>query len=504
MTTAQSAQERPGGGPLSTALVGTERVSLPHPAWAGAEIPPGSRRLPLISADAVRRPGVGHTRERLEALGRERASGVWTLEAAARRERGAEIRRETLRDMTVYLDRLCASLEANGVVVHRVSTPEQAREAVGQVARDHGVSLVAKSKSMATEEIHLTAYLNELGIDVVETDLGEYIVQAAGQRPSHIVGPALHLSRDDVTHLFADLNGAPVSDQPDDLAAFARARLRADFKAAQMGVCGVNFAAADTGTLVIVTNEGNADMVTSQPDVVVAVMPIEKVIPRLSDVGVLVPLLSDTANKQFVTTYQTWLTGPRDPQAGGDGPRELHVVIFDNGRSDVLGTPLEEVLCCIRCGNCQFACPVFRTMGGGHGYASIYGGPIGAVLSPIIGDHSADADLPFMSSLCGACADACPVKIPLPDLLVELRNRYAEEHPDKVEDAGWRAWSLAWSTRAGYAASMIGAKVASVVPAGVLRRLPLASAWASVRSLPSLKGAGAVRRAARKQDHHDR
>ncbi len=504
MTAVDSSPGATGGTPRSTALVGTDRVSLTHPGWAGAEIPPGTRLLPLISADAVRRPGVSHTRERLEALGRQRASGVWTPEAAALRERGADIRRETLRDMAGYLDQLCASLEVNGAVVHRVSTPEEAREAIGRVARDHGVSLVAKSKSMATEEIHLTSYLNGLGIDVVETDLGEYIVQAAGQRPSHIVGPALHLSRDDVTQLFGDLNGAPVSDRPDDLAAFARARLRADFKAAQMGICGVNFAAADTGTLVVVTNEGNADMVTSQPDVVVAVMPIEKVIPRLSDVGVLVPLLSDTANKQPVTTYQTWLNGPRDPDAGGDGPRELHVVIFDNGRSDVLGTPLEEVLCCIRCGNCQFACPVFRTMGGGHGYASIYGGPIGAVLSPIIGGGADDADLPFMSSLCGACGDACPVKIPLPDLLVELRNRYVADHPDPVEDAGWRAWSVAWSSRVGYAASIVGARIASVVPAGVLRRLPLASAWASVRSLPSLRDAGALRRAARGRNRHDR
>lgn len=483
--------------PRSISLLGTERVTLQHADWAGAELPPGTRKLPLISADAVRRPGVGHTRERLEALGRERASGVWTPEAAARRDRGAEIRRETLRDLNGYLDQLSTSLTAKGVVVHRVSTPEEACEAVGGVARAHGVSLIAKSKSMATEEIHLTPYLNGLGIDVVETDLGEYIVQAAGQRPSHIVGPALHLSRADVTELFGDLNGAPVSGVPDDLAAFARERLRADFKAAQMGICGVNFAAADTGTLVVVTNEGNADMVTSQPDVVVAVMPVEKVVPRLADVGLLVPLLCDTANKQFVTTYQTWLNGPRAEGVGGDGPRELHVVIFDNNRTSVLGTPLEEVLCCIRCGNCQFACPVFRTMGGGHGYAATYGGPIGAVLSPVIGEADADADLAFMSTLCGACADACPVKIPIPDLLVELRNGYVVHHPNPVEAAGWRAWSLVWRTRVGYAASVVGARVASIVPAAVLERMPLASAWARVRQLPALSGAGRLRAAVR-------
>ncbi|MGV1009746.1 MAG: LUD domain-containing protein [Dermatophilaceae bacterium] len=481
----------------SAALAGTERVTHDAPEWARAEVPAHRRPLPLLTKEAVERPGVGLTRERLSVLGEQRASGVWSPWAADLRERGAAIRRETLGDLEGHLRRLADALERNGCVVHRVSTPRQAREAVARIALDNDVRLVAKSKSMATEEIRLTEHLNGIGIAVVETDLGEYIVQAAGERPSHIVGPALHKSRQDVTTLFGQLAGSPMSSDPDELASFARARLRADFKAADMGICGVNFAAADTGTLAIVTNEGNADMVTSQPDVVVAVMPVEKVIPRFADLGVLVPLLCDTANKQFVTAYQTLLNGPRRP-GETDGPSQLHVVIFDNGRTAVLGTPKEEVLACIRCGNCQFACPVFRTLGGGHAYGTVYGGPIGAILSPIIGDPDTDADLPFLSSLCGACADACPVKIPIPQLLLTLRAEYAGRHTT-AEALGWRAWGRLWGNPRGYRATVgAAALVGRFVPGRWLARLPgPAGAWARGRVMPPLWRAGAARRLAR-------
>ena len=473
----------------SSALAGTERVRHTAPDWARAEIPAHRRPLPVITAEALTQPGVDLTRERLSALAVQRATGEWSPWAADLRERGAAIRRETLRDLEGYLRRLTDALERHGAVVHRVSTPAQARDAVARVARDNGVRLVAKAKSMATEEIRLTEHLNGLGIDVVETDLGEYIVQAAGERPSHIVGPALHKSRQDVTDLFSTVSGSPMSQDPDVLAAFARERLRADFKAADMGICGVNFAAADTGTLVIVTNEGNADMVTSQPDIVVAVMPVEKVIPRFGDLGVLVPLLCDTANKQFVTAYQTLLNGPRR-QGETDGPSQLHVVIFDNGRTAVLGTPKEEVLACIRCGNCQFACPVFRTLGGGHAYGTVYGGPIGAILSPIIGDPDTDADLPFLSSLCGACADACPVKIPIPELLLTLRAEYAGRHTG-AEALGWRGWGRLWGNARTYRATVrAAALVGRVVPGGWLARLPgPAGAWARGRlDAPAVAG----------------
>ena len=483
--------------PRSAALADAGRVTRTHPTWSGSDLAPGDRpTLRLMSASALAQPSVQRTRERLEALGRQRASGEWNEWAAGLRDQGARIRRETLSDLEWYLDALSGQLRKNGVVVHRVATAQQARDVIGRIATEHGVTLVAKSKSMATEEIHLTPHLEALGIDVVETDLGEYIAQVAGERPSHIVGPALHMSRQDVTDLFSQMSGEPLPPDPDTLAAYARGRLRADFKAAQMGICGVNFAAADTGTLVIVSNEGNVDMVTSQPDVLVAVMPVEKVVPRLSDVGTLVPLLCDTANKEFVTAYQTFLSGPRR-SGEDDGPREMHCVIFDNGRTGLLGTPQEEVLACIRCGNCQFACPVFRTLGGGHAYGTVYGGPIGAVLSPLLGDKAQDSDLPYLCSLCGACADACPVKIPLPDLLVDGRARYEESHGGLATQV-WRAWSMLWSRAGTYRATVVGAQIAGrLVPAALLARLPVARDWASGRLLPDLRRAGAARRWAR-------
>jgi L-lactate dehydrogenase complex protein LldF len=483
----------------STAMTDAGRVTRPHPSWSGSDLDPEQRpSLRSMTREAVSAEGVGHTRIRLEVLGRARASGHWSPWEAGLRERGAEIRRETLQDFETYLSRLTSQLESHGVIVHRVATAQEARETIGRIATEHGITLVAKSKSMATEEIHLTPHLVGLGVDVVETDLGEYIAQVAGERPSHIVGPALHMSRQDVTDLFSQMNGEPLPADPDVLASYARERLRADFKAAQMGICGVNFAAADTGTLVVVSNEGNVDMVTSQPDLLVAVMPVEKVIPRLADIGTLVPLLCNAANKELTTAYQTLLSGPRRP-GETDGPSEFHCVIFDNGRTALLGTPKEEILACIRCGNCQFSCPVFRTLGGGHAYGTTYGGPIGAVLSPLLGDASHDRDLPFLCSLCGACADACPVKIPLPDLLVDGRADYEAEQAGGVEALGWSLWSRLWSRPLLYRASRTAARVVGrILPRAFLGRLPVANLWATGRTVPDMSHAGEYPRRARR------
>ncbi|MER7395295.1 lactate utilization protein B [Streptomyces sp. NPDC000151] len=480
----------------SSALAGRERIRPDRPEWAAGDIPPHRRPLPLITRDALTVPTARPTHDRLAALDGERHVGTWTPEVAGLRERGAAIRRETLPDLEKYLQQLTGNVERNGGVVHRAATPADARAAIEQIARENGVRLAVKSKSMATEEIHLNTHLTAQGIEVVETDLGEYIVQLADERPSHIVAPALHKSRQDVADLFGQLAGDEVSGDPDDLAAFARTRLRADFKAAGMGISGVNFAAADTGTLAIVTNEGNADMVTSQPRIHVAVMTVEKVIPRFADLGVLIPLLCDAATKQRVSVYQTLVNGPRR-EGESDGPEQLHLVILDNGRTKALGTPQEEVLACIRCGNCQIACPVYRTVGGGHPYSAVYGGPIGAVLSPLLGEPGSDSDLPFLSSLCGACHDACPVKIPIPDLLVNLRAEHERAQPTaSVSRAGWRAWSLAWRTETGFRATMAAARLAGrLLPDRVLARLPgPGRGWARGRALPALREAGAFRR----------
>ncbi|MGH9068256.1 MAG: lactate utilization protein B, partial [Acidimicrobiales bacterium] len=482
--------------PRSEALRDRRRLVPTRPEWAGSGVvtPPGP--LAPITAEALEQPALAGTSARLSSLNRRWIAPGWSSPWAELRERGAAIRRETLADLDGHLAALTAQVEANGGVVHRVATPAQAVAVIERIARDNDAHLVVKSKSMATEELHLNHALEQGGMEVVETDLGEYIVQLADERPSHIIAPAVHRSRSDVADLFEQLEGAPLGREPTDLAAFARHRLRQDFRRADMGITGVNFAAADTGTISIVTNEGNAGMVTSQPRVHVAVMPIEKVVPRFADLAVLLPLVSFAGTRTTLSVYQTLVTGPRRP-GEVDGPEQLHLVIFDNGRSRVLGTRYEEVLACIRCGACQIACPVYRTVGG-HAYASIYGGPIGAVLTPLIGDRRDGDELPFLSSLCGACADACPVKIPLPDMLVDLRADYEAAHREPAERLGhwgWRAWSELWSRRAGLAASraVVGAAGRHLPPA-LLQRLPgPGRGWAAGRTLPPLGQAGRLR-----------
>ncbi|GII22634.1 lactate utilization protein B [Planosporangium mesophilum] len=477
----------------STALLGRERVVVTRPDWAAATIPAHRKPLPIITRAALDQPGTAATHTRLSGKNREQNDGGWPPEIAALRERGAEIRRETLRDLEGHLAALTAKAEANGVVVHRAATPDDAVGIITGIARANDVRLVVKSKSMATEEMHLNAHLEENGIEVVETDLGEYIVQVADERPSHIVGPALHKSKAEVGALFEELAAERLPQEAEDLAAFARTRLRADFHHADMGISGVNFAAADTGTLTLVTNEGNADMVTSQPRIHVAVMPMEKVIPRLRDLAVLVPLLCYAATKQKVTVYQTMLNGPRR-DGEPDGPEQLHLVILDNGRSSIVEGRYREVLACIRCGNCQIACPVYRTVGG-HAYGSVYGGPIGAVLTPLLANTKQGRDLPFLSSLCGACFDACPVKIPLPDMLVDLRADYEAATRGRPRRWLWRLWAKAWDSPRGYRLTMTAARLAGpLLPRAVLRRLPgPGRGWAAGRALPATRDAGAFR-----------
>lgn len=493
MTTQQVPSHTRGGAGRSAALIGTEAVALERPEWASGHIPQHRRQLPLIVKEAVDRPESRLTAERLSTRSREWGVGRWTGRLATLREEAAVIRRRTLGDLEGYLDQLQQNVEAHGGVVHRAADADQALAAIDAIVRRHDAGMVVKSKSMVTEEIHLNEHLEKMGVDVVETDLGEYIVQVADERPSHIVAPAVHLSRGDVATRFAALAGTDLGDEPQDLARFARERLREDFHTADIGITGVNFAAADTGTLALVTNEGNADMVMSQPKVHIAVMTVEKVIPSFDDLAVLLPLLSHAGAHQEITVYQSLVNGPRRP-GEDDGPEELHLVILDGGRSRLLGGRYEEVLACIRCGACQTACPVFASVGGGHSYANVYGGPIGAVLTPLLSQRPEDRDLAYLSSLCGACGDACPVKIPLPDMLVDLRGDYQEETSDTATRFLWRAWSVAWSHRATHTATRLAARAGGLLPRGVLKRLPLARGWARGRALPTTLRAGSARR----------
>ncbi|EKP95390.1 LutB/LldF family L-lactate oxidation iron-sulfur protein [Thermaerobacter subterraneus] len=336
------------------------------------------------------------------------------------RERARTIRARTIAQLDRYLDQAVAAVQARGGHVHRAATAGEAVEAILGIIQRAGARRVVKSKSMVTEEIHLNPHLEAAGVEVVETDLGEYIIQLAGHRPSHIVAPAVHLSQQQIREIFSREAGRPLPDDAVALAAFARQQLRQKFLRADVGISGVNFLVAESGTVVLVTNEGNGRMVTSLPRIHIAVMGMERVVPTWSDLAVLLEVLARSATGQKITVYTTFVGGPRRP-GEADGPEEFHLVIVDNGRSNLLGTRFQVALHCIRCGACLNACPVYRQIGG-HPYGGVYSGPIGAVITPLLGGLDGWDDLPYASSLCGACHEACPVMIPLHDLLLDLRE----------------------------------------------------------------------------------
>lgn len=338
------------------------------------------------------------------------------------------IKQDAIGRLDELLVELKERLEANGCRVFVAVDAAEARKYIVDLARARGARRVVKGKSMTTEEIALNAALGEAGCEVVETDLGEYIVQLSGERPSHIITPAIHLSKEDIGALFHDKLDIPYTAEPEALTAVARQRLRETFLAADMGVTGVNFAIAESGTLVLVENEGNGRMSSTLPEIFVAVMGIEKVIPKMADLSHFLEVLARTATGQKLTTYTNFVSGPRR-EGEADGPREVHVVMLDNGRSAMLADPvLREALYCLRCGACLNVCPVYRRIGG-HAYGSTYPGPIGSIISPSLFGAAA-AHLPFASTLCGACREICPVKIDIPRILLHLRWKETEGEGD--------------------------------------------------------------------------
>jgi len=335
------------------------------------------------------------------------------------RDAARRIKDDAIGRIDELLVELAQNLEGNGASVFLAANAAQARDYIISVARKKGARHAVKGKSMTTEEIALNDALARAGIDAVETDLGEYIVQLRGERPSHIITPAIHLSKEDIGALFRDKLAIPYTAEPEQLTLAARDRLREIFLGAELGITGVNFAIAETGTLVMIENEGNGRMSNTLPETFIAVMGLEKVIPKLADLSHFLEILARTGTGQKLTTYTNFLSGPRRP-GELDGPREMHVVILDNGRSAMLADPvLREALCCIRCGACLNVCPVYRQIGG-HAYNSPYPGPIGSIVSPALVGQST-AFLPFASTLCGACRDICPVKIDIPRILLHLR-----------------------------------------------------------------------------------
>ncbi|TQR26437.1 LutB/LldF family L-lactate oxidation iron-sulfur protein [Bacillus safensis] len=373
--------------------------------------------------DAVMRGAVSSAQERLykRRLTASEELGNWEKW----RELGEEIRQHTLTHLDDYLYQLSESVSVRGGHVFFAKTKEEASAYIQDVAQKKAAKKVVKSKSMVTEEIEMNQALEEIGCEVVESDLGEYILQVDDHEPpSHIVAPALHMTKEQIREVFHERLGYEMSETPEEMTSFVRAILREKFLEADIGVTGCNFAVANTGSICLVTNEGNADLVTAIPKTHIAVMGMERLVPTMEELDVLVGLLCRSAVGQKLTSYIS-VVGPKG-EGEVDGPEEFHLVIVDNGRSNILGTAFQPVLQCIRCAACINVCPVYRHVGG-HSYGSIYPGPIGAVLSPLLGGYDDYKELPYASSLCAACTDACPVKIPLHELLIKHRQVIVEK-----------------------------------------------------------------------------
>jgi L-lactate dehydrogenase complex protein LldF len=411
------------------------------------------------------------------------------------RDRARELKREVMEHLDSYLEEFADNVARRSGKVHWAATADDACRIVLEIAKQCGAKEIVKAKSMVGEEIELNPALEAQGIHPYETDLGEFIIQLAGERPAHIVAPAMHLTRHDVSDLFATHIQSERTDVPERLTAIARQVLRERFARAEMGMSGANFLVADTGTVVLIENEGNIRLCTTAPRVHVVVVGIEKLIPRFADLGVFLRLLGRSGTGQSLTSYTSLLTGPRRP--GEDGPDEMHVVLVDNGRVNALADPkMREALFCIRCGACLNACPVYRKIGG-HAYGWVYSGPIGALITPQFTGIGKARELPFASSLCGACRDVCPVKINIPDLLLYLRGRAQEEAPAPRpkgallrEKTMMRLWAWAMSRPWAY---QIGGRMARwgqgiLARSGWIRKVPMypASRWTEARDLPAL------------------
>lgn len=413
----------------------------------------------------------------------ERRQAAWSqIDADAWRDWARDLKTHVLTHLDRYLTEAEDRLVENGVHVHWAETAEEACQVVASIADARAAKRVVKAKSMLTEEIGLNAHLEGLGLNVRETDLGEFIIQLLGEPPSHIVGPSLHRSLDDCRALFHEWFGTPPDASPETLAATARRVLRDDFLRADIGVSGANFLAAETGTIALIENEGNIRISTSIPKVHVALVGIEKLVPKFEDLAGMIQLTARSATGQPIGNYTSLIQGPRRP-GERDGPEEVHVVFVDNGRTRLLADEHAwEVLRCVRCGACLNICPVYRQTGG-HAYGWAYSGPIGAILAPGILGLEASMPLPFASSLCGACAEVCPVRIPIPELLVYWRERAVEEGlGSTLEAAGMKALATLAEHPPVFGAA---AEVIGRVPLREMgRALPVLRGWVEGREAP--------------------
>jgi L-lactate dehydrogenase complex protein LldF len=421
-----------------------------------------------------------------ERLGSRRSASLASLpDSDLVRDMARRSKLGLLRDLAGNLETFEKNLIRNGIHVHWAEDGAAANRIVVEIARSRGCKRAVKSKSMATEETHLNHDLLEAGLEVLETDLGEYIVQLAETTPSHIILPIIHMTKESIGRVMHEKIKVPYTDDPEKLAKIARVKLREAFLSADLGITGANFGVIDSGALVLVSNEGNARLVTTLPRVHVAVMGIEKLVPSLADLDLMIKVLARSATGQKITTYTSLVSGPRR-DGESDGCQEMHVILLDNGRSRILGGPIAEILGCIRCGACLNACPVYKHVGG-HAYGDTYPGPVGAIVTPGLRGIKAWKELPDASSLCGACREVCPVRLDIPRMLLELRKQaVAEADVPLVLRAGLWGFGFAASKprlyRAG--AGLFRRLFRFLAREGWIRKLPgLAGGWTRSRDL---------------------
>ena len=452
--------------------------------------------FPARARSALNNPDLARamTRARTGFIDRRLAVVETLPEFQALRRTAREIKEHTLHHLDYYLEHFETRVREHGGHVHWASTPADARAIVVDICRAAGAKRVTKGKSMVAEEIALNDAIEEAGFEAIETDLGEYIIQLANEPPSHIIVPAIHKTKDQISDLFhahhAQYGFTERQTEATALVGEARAVLREKFQRADVGITGANFLVAETGSSVIVTNEGNGDLTNTLPRVHIVTAGIEKVVPTLDDMSTILRLLARSATGQETTAYTTLSSGPR--RAGDlDGPDEYHIVLVDNGRSQMLGNEFHEMLRCIRCGACMNHCPVYHAVGG-HAYGWVYVGPMGSVLTPLIVGLDEARHLPDACTLNGRCAEVCPMEIPLSDLIRRLRVREFDERitPPRVR-LGLRAWAFMARRPALYRlATSIGMRVLGLLGRyrGRFRRLPLAGGWTGSRDLPAPAG----------------
>ena len=452
-----------------------------------------------FSANAARAQADADLQSALDKLQHDTRTGRPAIiarlpEFEALRDRAVAIKDHTLENLDHYLEKFEANVIDAGGHMHWCEDAAAARETILEICRAADAKIVGKGKSMVSEEIALNDFLVANGLEVVETDLGEYILQLREETPSHIVMPAIHLKKEQIAETFRDHHTMLAPDrplnEPREMTEEARVRLREKFLAADVGITGANMLIAETGSVVVVTNEGNGDLTQTLPRIHIVIATIEKVVPRIDDALSILRILARSATGQEITSYTTFATGPRrtgDP----DGPEEFHLVLLDNGRTKLLGGAFRDVLRCIRCGACQSACPVYGAVGG-HAYGGVYGGPIGAVLTPALDGIENAWTLPEASSFCGSCEDVCPMRIPLPGLMRRWREI---AHAGKLNKArarrGLAIWAFAarrpWLYRTG---ARIAIRVLHTLARrrGHIRSMPLAGGWTAARDLPAPEG----------------